>query len=433
MNLNIQNSNIDQAEFEKQFDRAGEYTNKLLQILESRDWEADEASILLPEEDGIFNNVESLVVDLQSENLHTILVVGIGGSNLGTMAIYSALRNRLDLVTDELPKIIFVDTLDPQILDDLKEIFSDMEESEEFLVNVISKSGGTTETIANAEFILNIATEFFSEDQVLDRFVLTTDEGSKLWHFAENNDLNKLEIPSKVGGRYSVFSAVGLLPLSLANIDTNEILNGATEFLKKNFEERNMALESAIIQYLHLQNGISIQNTFIFDPNLEQIGKWYRQLMGESIGKRHNINEDEVHAGITPITSIGSTDLHSMAQLYFGGPKDKLTTFLKVNSRSEYMIFNDLFFDGLVDNLSGKSMNSLNKAIYEGVKKAYENNNLPYMEYEMDEVNEFELGAFLQFKMLEIMYLAFLMDLNAFDQPNVEDYKIVTKELLKVD
>ena len=165
---------------------------------------------------------------------------------------------------------------------------------------------------------------------------------------------------------------------------------------------------------------------------MESVGKWYRQLTGESIGKRENLDGEEAHEGITPIVSIGSTDLHSMAQLFYGGPHDKLTTLVYAKqSPAEVKVPQDLVFPGLVDDITGKSYKEIMQAIYGGVKKAYEKNGLPYMEILFPEISEYTVGQFLQFKMCEMMYLAQLLNVNAFNQPAVEDYKSETRELLK--
>lgn len=153
--------------------------------------------------------------------------------------------------------------------------------------------------------------------------------------------------------------------------------------------------------------------------------------MGESIGKRHSLNGDEVNAGVTPMVSIGSTDLHSMAQLYLGGPKDKFTTFVySQKEKGEIEIPENLILDGLVDGIKNKKLSDIMNAIYEGVQKAYKKNEIPFMEISIEKNDAYSIGQFLQFKMFEIMYLARLFGVNAFDQPDVEDYKSETRDIL---
>jgi len=193
----------------------------------------------------------------------------------------------------------------------------------------------------------------------------------------------------------------------------------------------NYAMLSAGITYHYWAEHVRISNSFFFNPEMESAGKWYRQLMGESIGKSHNLDGEEVHAGITPIVTIGSTDLHSMAQLYSGGPRDKLTTIIySSQTQIKTDLPRELEFAGLVDGIAGKDFAKIMDAIVGGVKAAYLKNELPFMEVGFSEITARTVGAFLQFKMLEEMYLARLLNVNAFDQPNVEDYKLETKKLL---
>ena len=181
-----------------------------------------------------------------------------------------------------------------------------------------------------------------------------------------------------------------------------------------------------------MQQGYVINDNFFFHPELESVGKWYRQLMGESIGKEHSLDGNVVHTGITPTVSLGSTDLHSVGQLYLGGPKDKLTTFVAApNTLVRVTVPEHRIFPDLVPMIDGKTAENVMDAILEGVKVAYQKAELPYMQVTLDAINEESLGAFLQFKMLEMMYLGVLLNVNSFDQPNVEAYKVETKRILE--
>ena len=185
--------------------------------------------------------------------------------------------------------------------------------------------------------------------------------------------------------------------------------------------KENPAQISSTFLFHHLTMGKNIHDSFFFHPELESLGKWYRQLMGESIGKEGG--------GITPIVTIGSIDLHSMAQLYLGGPKDKTTEFIYSNKSAEGAIPQEALFPSL-NTVSGKSISVVMSAIQEGTSTAYQKQQLPFFEIAFDEVNCFELGSYMQYKMMEIMYLAHLLKINAFDQPQVELYKIETKRIL---
>ena len=237
-----------------------------------------------------------------------------------------------------------------------------------------------------------------------------------------------------IGGRFSVFSAVGLFPLAVAGFDIDQLLAGIQDMRDQCLEDdvdANPALASAVLQYLQHRRGLRIHNTFFFNPELELVGKWYRQLMGESLGKETNLAGATVQEGITPIISIGSTDLHSMAQLYLAGPRDKFTTFIYCAAGDkEIQVPTDRVFTGITEAVTGKSLIQVMNAIYGGIKKTYEKKKLPFCEITLPEISLTTLGAMLQFKMMEMIYLASLLNVNCFDQPNVEDYKTETKNLL---
>jgi glucose-6-phosphate isomerase len=230
-------------------------------------------------------------------------------------------------------------------------------------------------------------------------------------------------------------SAVGLFPLGLANFDITGFWAGAGEMSKRCTERdvhKNPALASAILTHVNYGKGFNIYNSFYFNPELKSLGKWYTQLMAESIAKDLNLDGERVNVGITPIVSIGSIDLHSMATLFLGEPKNKFTQFIHAGQTDNSLaVPKDLFLPGLVDDIAGKSIADIMGAIFYGVKIAYLKNALPYSEIVMHEISEHTLGQYLQLKMCETMYLARLFGVNAFDQPRVEDYKRETREILK--
>jgi glucose-6-phosphate isomerase len=410
------------------------YLNHLNKVVQDGGYEEPEASLNLSSDIDLLKTVENLVQKKRTENLKYIFVVGIGGSNLGTKAVYEVIFGNLSLAKKEYPKMIFLDTNNPKILFDIMDVIkNDVKEKNELLINVISKSGTTTETIANFEVLYAFCKEKFG--CLEDRVVVTTDKNSRLWDAALKREYSVLEIPKNIGGRYSVLSAVGLFPLALCGINVSELTVGAKNMrdICLEFSEENPALSSAVLIFLHYKNGKNINNNFFFHSELESIGKWYRQLMGESIGKEKDKDGKVANIGITPTTAIGSTDLHSMAQLYLGGPKDKFTAFVSIdfeNSDSGIRVPEELEGENLVSGISGKDFNHIMNAIQLGVKTAYQKNDRPYSEVIIKDLKEDSLGRFLQFKMLEMMFLAELLNVNAFDQPNVEDYKKETRKLL---
>jgi glucose-6-phosphate isomerase len=329
----------------------------------------------------------------------------------------------------EYPRLFFAETTDPEWLLRMLSLLDTVTTPEEVLVSVISKSGGTTETLANFEIVMEALRGKLGD--MNERVVAITDGDSKLMQAANEKGIAALDIPLPVGGRYSVLSAVGLFPLLSVGIDIEAIRRGAVAILDSSLSGENIAARSAAVLALQQKRGHHINDNFFFHPELESVGKWYRQLMGESVGKEKSLNGDVVHAGITPTVSLGSTDLHSVGQLYLGGPKDKLTTFVSSKQAFSVKVPTERVFPELVPMISGKSATAIMAAILEGVKIAYQKADLPFMEIVLDAVDEESIGAFLQFKMLEMMYLGQLLGVNSFDQPNVESYKIETKRLLE--
>lgn len=432
MKFQFQNSLINESQIKTSAQNLVPYIQHLKEVVSSANYEAAESSINLSTDAALLGQVMAMKDKKVSPELKYIIDIGIGGSNLGTKAIYDAFYGHYDMLQpDRFPKMIFLDTTDEVALTHCVALISTLKTKQEILVNAISKSGGTTETIVNLELVMKALTTRFPE--VMDRFVITTDDGSKMHQSAQQMGIDTLTLPKQVGGRYSVFSPVGLFPLSVCGFDINSLLTGAKTMREQCLAEdplNNPALVSAIILFSLSTQGKNINDNFIYAPQLESLGKWYRQLMGESIGKEHDLNSNVVRAGITPTVSIGSTDLHSVAQLYLGGPKDKITTFISSEkSQSDLPVPSALQFP-LVEGIAGKPVSSIMLAILEAVKIAYSKQQLPFMHVSLETVDEKSLGEFMQFKMIEMMYLGKLMNVNAFDQPHVELYKVELKKIL---
>jgi glucose-6-phosphate isomerase len=428
MKFSSQNSNFSAQHIQDESKKLTDYINKLNQVKESRNYDEYEGSINLAADEIILQAVEDLSQKKKTPKLKYIIDIGIGGSNLGTKAIYDAFFGYFDLLEpDRYPKMIFADTNDPEFLSKLADFLKKVKDPEEILLNLISKSGTTTESIVNAEIILSALGDSGMTDEIIySRTIITTDNGSRLWGFAKEKNIDTLEIPKKVGGRYSVFSPVALFPLLTVGLDIEKFRDGANFMINHCLDNSldNPALVSAIILFLASKKNININDNFIFQAELESLGKWYRQLMAESLGKNGKLV-------LTPTVSIGSTDLHSMAQLYLGGAIDKITTFISSDKpKLDVEIPNDQIFAGLVDGIAGKKASDIMKAILEGVKIAYQKKQMPFLEIVFDQINEYEIGQFMQFKMIEMMFLGQLFEVNAFDQPNVEDYKVETKKIL---
>jgi len=395
-----------------------------------RNLKDEHASLLMPDDTTTAEAVRRVAKDIGPVQL--LIVVGIGGSNLGTWAVQEAILGKLYNTTDPTPKILYCDTVDADSVSSIQEnMEAHLKQGNNVLLSVVSKSGSTTETIANFEVLLQTLQKYRKDYKKW--VVVTTDHGSNLWNLAMDEDFHKLAIPALVGGRYSVFSACGIFPLAMLGLDIAQLRNGAADMRKQCSStslKENIAAQSAIIQYTHYRKGMNVSNLFLFSNDLEMVGKWYRQLMGESIGKDHTRSGKKSLTGITPTVSVGSTDLHSMVQLYLGGPHDKFTTFVTVPTKNKLKLPNCKACDGLVKNIQSKSMGSIMDAILKGVKTSFAKQQRPFCEVKLPAKDEYNLGALLQFKMIEMMYLGALLNVNPFNQENVEAYKKETRKIL---
>lgn len=409
------------------------YIEKLAVVAHDGDYTDPASSINLPTDATLREQVQKLVTKKASNALRYVFVVGIGGSSLGTKAVYEALS--VSSIIGETPTLLFVESINAATLQYYQDhIIPSMKSADEYLVLSISKSGGTTETLLNTEILLAALAEKLGA--VAARTVVVSDAESAYQEASTKAGMDSLEIPAQVGGRYSVLSAVGLLPLALAGIDIADLQAGALAMrercLNTTVSENPAALSAACLATAY-SDGYGIHDTFVFASELESLGKWYRQLLGESIGKQHTVDGEEVNRGITPTVSVGSTDLHSVGQLYLGGPRDKITSFVSVQrSVAEYTVPEERYFPQVVEMIADKTSKDVEEAILQGVQIAYQKRGLPFMQLQLEELSAHELGQFLQFKMLETMYLGQLLRVNPFDQPNVEMYKTETKRLLQV-
>ncbi len=399
----------------------------------SNGYDDDRASINLPFDNKAVNRVKEVVAGKKELNPGYLVVTGIGGSILGTIAVQEAVSGKLRNQRDPGVKVLYADNADPYLIRDIKGIMeSVLEKGGEIILNVVSKSGTTTETMANFQLLVELLREHRSD---YGRYVVaTTERDSRLWNLAREEDFDVLEIPGKIGGRYSVYSPAGLFPLALLDVDVDELLKGARimrdRCLKSEIRD-NPAAFGSLVTYLHHRRGNSIYNLFLYSENMESIGGWCRQLMAESLGKEYNNSGERVFEGLTPLTCIGSRDLHSMAQLLLGGPYDKLTSFIKVDGGDSMVsVPVNPRYSCLVDGIQGKSLSSIMDAIYEGIKVSFRNNERPFTEVVLPDMGEASIGEFLQYKMMETMYLGSLLRVNPFNQPNVESYKKETRRIL---
>jgi glucose-6-phosphate isomerase len=407
------------------------YAQELCRVVRSGRYDVAESSLCLSSDAELSKRISSILRDVGVRHLRLIVVIGIGGSNLGTKAVYEGLRG-LSGGKSKLPRMLFADTCETSELLGIADQVSALASSKEVLIVMISKSGSTTETAINTDVIVSKLHKRFSDIQ--DRLVVITDEGSPLMEAAQQKGIRVCSMPASVGGRFSVFSAVGLLPLQAAGVDTAELCRGAWEMREQCLAisfKKNPAMQSAWYIFEQAKRGKAIINTFVFHPQLESLGKWYRQLAGESLGKETVRGKKRIN--ILPVVSVGSTDLHSVGQRYLGGARDISTMFVWASAPPLFTPSSQrrLWLETpSTAALAGVSPQQVMTAIREGVMIAYQKNHLPFVGVDLEEISAYSLGAFLQWKMCEVMFLGKLCDVNTFDQPDVERYKKETRKLL---
>lgn len=359
-----------------------------------------------------------------------IVVLGIGGSALGASCLEGALTP-LFKRAEQSPKLIVLDNIDPDLLND----FQSTVEMKDCLFLVITKSGGTPETLAQFFYFKKLV-----EDKNLKwekHFVLVTDSNLGLLREIanQNSEVKTFSIPEKVGGRFSILSSVGLLPAALIGVDIRSLVKGAQkmrEIFLSGDAENNLAFQIAALQFLFYQSGKNINVFFIYSQKLLKLGDWYRQLLAESIGKAVNDRGEKVNVGMTPVTALGATDQHSQNQLYSEGPDDKLYFFIDaIENKIDLEIPFPEKNNEEISYLKNLSFGRLFKTEMEGNKNALVEIGRPVIEFQLEKLDEENLGA--AFLLLEgaISFFAEFLEINAYDQPGVELSKIITKKLLK--
>lgn len=346
-----------------------------------------------------------------------VLLIGIGGSSLGVEAIHSVLD-------DGGVKLSVLDTVAPYKVDAvLRELLSYKKVSQ-FVICVISKSGNTTETLANASVVLDTLVGERGE-AVYGQTIVIGDPKTDLEKYAKKHGITSINMPAIIGGRYSVATAVGLIPLVLLKHDVDAFVEGYLDASQNEFE--SLVSESAARLYLYHTNKYHHYNFFAFEPRLEKLGAWYRQLLAESVGKEVTENGKEVKLSMVPTIST-AVELHSVGQLYMSGVPEVYTDFITFDDEAIDMAVSKK--TKLAPKLKGKSLNEIATALYGGVVAAYEERQLPYRATIFEEELPYSIGLFMGMRIREVMYLAKLMEVNAFNQPNVELYKTKTKEIL---
>jgi glucose-6-phosphate isomerase len=366
-----------------------------------------------------------------------VVVLGIGGSALGARALHQALchpqHNKFPMARRHLKLGLWVaDNIDPDHLYGLLDGL-DMRRT---AFNVISKSGNTAETLAQFLWIYKLLKGRVGEAKARERLVLTTDpEQGPLRSLAAREHLASLAVPPNVGGRFSVLSAVGLLPAVLAGIDVEELLAGARfmdQRLKDAAPGQNPAYRLAALFYLFAT--AKARPILVFMPYasaLAGMADWFGQLWAESLGKRQDLQGKVVNAGSTPVRALGTTDQHSQLQLYMEGPPDKLITFLAVDKFKHHLEIPNLYPDQeAMSYLGGHSLDELLRVERQATAFNLMKAGRPNLTLHLPEINPFTIGQLIYLLEAVTVAAGFLFGVNAFDQPGVEGGKQTTYGLM---
>lgn len=347
-------------------------------------------------------------------NSDVLIAIGIGGSYLGAKAINDALLNSYEKAK---PEVIFVGNhLSSLEMYELLEYVKD----KDFSINVISKSGTTTEPAIAFRIFKEALENKYSKEETRERIFATTDrEKGALKTLATNMEYETFVVPDDVGGRFSVLTAVGLLPLAVAGVDIRKLMEGA-KFerklaLEREFEE-NAELQYAAIRNILYRKGKEIEILVNYEPKLRNVAEWWKQLYGESEGKGEK--------GLFPVSVGFTTDLHSLGQMIQDGPKNIFETVISVKQpKIDIEIKKDEEdLDGL-NYLAGKTVDYVNKKACEATIEAHVTGKVPNIVLEIEKIDEYNLGRLLYFFEYAVGVSGYVLGVNPFDQPGVEEYK----------
>ena len=354
----------------------------------------------------------------------TLVVDGIGGSALGALALEAALRPRRK-------RLVILDNVDPEVVSARLASL----DPERTAVNVVTKSGSTAETAANMLILLDWMEERLGPRQ-LKRWCATTDpEKGELLKLARRLGMSTLSVPPNVGGRFSVLTAVGLLPAAFLGLDVDALMKGARDMRRHCWTaapERNLGVMGAVVLYLMARRRArNIQVLMPYAGSLVALADWYKQLWAESLGKRLDRRGRVVETGQTPVTALGATDQHSQVQLYMEGPHDKVVTFLEVREFHPDVRIPRLHADlASTGYLGGRTLGELLNAERRGTEVALAAAGRPSFSYLLPRIDAHVVGQLIYLFEFQTALSGELYGIDAFDQPGVEAGKVAAYALM---
>ena len=350
------------------------------------------------------------------EDSDVLLVAGIGGSYLGARAVVEAVKGLYHNDTADGLKIYFCgNTISPTYLNDIIKVTK----GKRFSINVISKSGTTTETALAFRVLRKLLEDSVGPEEANKRIYATTDRAKgTLKQLADAQGWPTFVVPDDVGGRYSVLTAVGLLPIACAGIDIDALMKGAADAREvySVCSKDNDAYRYAMTRNILYRKGKVVETLAAFEPDFTMMNEWYKQLFGESEGKDQK--------GLMPTSCIFSTDLHSMGQFLQDGSRTMFETYVDIKNTREDFYIEPLEgnFDGL-NFLADQNMSVVNRKAMEGTILAHNDGGVPIGVIEVDSLDAYNVGYLIYFFWKACAVSGYLLSVNPFDQPGVESYK----------
>ena len=350
------------------------------------------------------------------EDSDVLLVAGIGGSYLGARAVVEAVKGLYHNDTEDGLKIYFCgNTISPTYLNDIIKVTK----GKRFSINVISKSGTTTETALAFRVLRKLLEDSVGPEEANKRIYATTDRAKgTLKQLADAQGWPTFVVPDDVGGRYSVLTAVGLLPIACAGIDIDALMKGAADAREAYSvcSKDNDAYRYAMTRNILYRKGKVVETLAAFEPDFTMMNEWYKQLFGESEGKDQK--------GLMPTSCIFSTDLHSMGQFLQDGSRTMFETYVDIKNTREDFYIEPLEgnFDGL-NFLADQNMSVENRKDMEGTILAHNDGGVPIGVIEVDSLDAYNVGYLIYFFWKACAVSGYLLSVNPFDQPGVESYK----------
>jgi len=354
-------------------------------------------------------------------NTDVLLVIGIGGSYLGARAAIEMLnhsfQNLLSKDKRQAPQVIFVGHhLSSTYINELYDVL----EGKDVAINVISKSGTTTEPAIAFRIFRNYLEKKYGKEEAKQRIYATTDKSKgALKTVADQEGYETFVIPDDVGGRYSVLTAVGLLPIAVSGVSIDDMMEGAKvamNDLSKSELDKNPAYQYAAVRNILYNKGKTIEMLINYEPQLQYFAEWWKQLFGESEGKDQK--------GIFPTSANFTTDLHSLGQYIQEGRRDLFETVLHVNqSKKEVTVENDKNDADGLNYLAGKTLHEINDKAFQGTLLAHTDGDVPNLVVEVPKLDAYTFGYLVYFFEKACAISGYLLGVNPFDQPGVEAYK----------